>query len=469
MPAGTRPAITSVMFETIFEPFRIHSVEPLRMTTPEHRAAAIREAGFNVFGLHSADVLVDFLTDSGTGAMSRDQWAAIQHGDESYAGSPSWYVFLDAVRRLFPFAHVIPTHQGRAAEKILFAAIGGPGKVVPNNTHFDTTRANVEYTGAEAVDLVIPEGHDPAAEHPFKGNMDVDALDRLIAERGAENVPVVMLTITNNSGGGQPVSLENVRAVRAVCDRYGVPLYLDACRFAENAWFIREREPGQGDRDVADIVRELAGLADGMTISAKKDPLANIGGWLATNDDELAERCRALLVLTEGFPTYGGLAGRDLEAIAQGLEEAVGHDYLRYRIRSTAYLGDGVRRAGIPIVLPVGGHAVYIDARRLLPQVPPLRYPGQSLAVALYETGGVRGCEIGTVMFGRRPDGSEAPAAMDLVRLALPRRTYTQSHVDYVIEVCGAVAARAHELTGYRIVEEPAQLRHFTARFEPAP
>jgi tryptophanase len=455
------------MFKTTIEPFRIHSVEPLRMTTPEYRAAAIRDAGYNVFGLRAADVLIDLLTDSGTGAMSRDQWAAIQHGDESYAGSPSWFVFLDAVKELFPFRHVIPTHQGRAAEKILFAAIGGPGKVVPNNTHFDTTRANVEYTGAEAVDLVIREGLDPAVEHPFKGNMDVEALDWLIADRGAENVPAVMVTITNNSGGGQPVSLENLRAVRAVCDRHGVPLYLDACRFAENAWFIREREPGQGERDVADIVRELAGLADGMTISAKKDPLANIGGWLATNDDELAERCRALLVLTEGFPTYGGLAGRDLEAIAQGLKEAVNHDYLHYRIRSTAYLGDGVERAGIPIVKPVGGHAVYIDARALLPHVPPLRYPGQAVVVALYEAGGVRGCEIGTVMFGRRPDGTEVPAAMDLVRLAVPRRTYTQSHIDYVIEVCALVAAGATELTGFSIVDEPAQLRHFTARFEP--
>jgi tryptophanase len=455
------------MFKTIIEPFRIHSVEPLHLTTPAYRAAAIRDAGYNVFGLHSADVLVDLLTDSGTGAMSRDQWAAIQRGDESYAGSPSWFVFLEAVRTLFPFEHVIPTHQGRAAEKILFAAIGGPGKVVPNNTHFDTTRANVEFTGAEAIDLVIPEGNDPAAEHPFKGNMDVEALDRLISERGAENVPVVMITITNNSGGGQPVSLENLRAVRSVCDRHGVPLYLDACRFAENAWFIREREPGQGERDVADIVREMAGLADGMTISAKKDPLANIGGWLATNDDALAERCRALLVLTEGFPTYGGLAGRDLEAIAQGLTEAVDHDYLHYRTRSTAYLGEGIRQAGIPIVRPVGGHAVYIDARTLLPQIPPLQYPGQALVVALYETGGVRGCEIGTVMFGRQPDGTESPAAMELVRLAIPRRTYTQSHVDYVIEVCATVAERAPELTGLRIVAEPAQLRHFTATFLP--
>ena len=455
------------MFETIFEPFRIHSVEPLRMTTPEHRRQAIAATGYNLFGLHADDVLVDLLTDSGTGAMSRDQWAAIQHGDESYAGSPSWYAFLAAVQELFPFEHVIPTHQGRAAEKILFTAIGGPGKVVPNNTHFDTTRANVEYTGAEAVDLVVPEGLDPASEHPFKGNMDVEALEALVTERGAENVPAVFVTVTNNSGGGQPVSLENLRAVRAICDRHGVPLFLDACRFAENAWFVREREPGHGDRAVADIVREMASLADGMTISAKKDPLANIGGWLATNDARLAERCRNLLILTEGFPTYGGLAGRDLEAIAQGLREAVDHDYLRYRIRSTAYLGDGVVRAGIPIVRPVGGHAVYLDARALLPHIPPLQYPGQALAVALYEAGGVRGCEIGTVMFGLHPDGTEEPAVLDLVRLAIPRRTYTQSHVDYVIEVCGSVAERAGELRGLRIVEQPLQLRHFTARFEP--
>lgn len=455
------------MFDTIFEPFRIHSIEPLRMTTPKHRAAAIGAAHFNLFRLHADDVLLDFLTDSGTGAMSRDQWAAIQHGDESYAGSPSWYVFREAVRTLFPFEHVIPTHQGRAAERILFSVLCGPGKVVPNNTHFDTTRANVEHTGGEAVDLVIPEGLDPSSEHPFKGNMDVEALEALIVERGPENVPVVFVTITNNSGGGQPVSLDNVRAVRAVCGRFGIPLFLDACRFAENAWFIREREPGQEGRQLVDIVRELAGLADGMTISAKKDPLANVGGWLAMNDDALAEQCRSLLILTEGFPTYGGLAGRDLEAIAQGLREAIDDDYLRYRVRSTAYLGEGIERAGIPVVRPFGGHAVYLDARSLLPLVSPLEYPGQSLAVALYETGGIRGCEIGTVMFGRHPDGSESPAPMDLVRLAIPRRTYTQSHVDYAIEVCAAVAARASELRGYRIVEEACELRHFTARFAP--
>ncbi len=453
-------------FRTIIEPFRIHSVEPLRFLTEGERRERIVAAGYNLFDLHADDVLIDLLTDSGTGAMSRDQWAAIQHGDESYAGSPSWFVFLEAVQELFPFPHVIPTHQGRAAEKILFNAIAGPGKVVPNNTHFDTTRANVEFTGAEAVDLVIPEGRDPAADHPFKGNMDLARLEALLAQRAAD-VPVVFVTVTNNSGGGQPVSLENLRGVRDLCDRFGVPLFLDACRFAENAWFMKLREPGCEDRDVPDIVREMASLADGMTMSAKKDPMANIGGWLAMRDDAWAERCRNLLILTEGFPTYGGLAGRDLEAIAQGLRECVDEHYLRYRIRSTAYLAEALDRAGVPIVRPAGGHAVYLDARALLPHVPPLAYPGQALAVALYETGGIRGCEIGTVMFGRRLDGTEEPAAMDLVRLAIPRRTYTQSHMDYVIEVVTDVASRAGDLPGYRIVEQPPQLRHFTARFAP--
>ncbi len=337
---------------------------------------------------------------------------------------------------------------------------------IPNNTHFDTTRANVEVTGAVAVDLVIPEGRDPAVIHPFKGNMDVARLDALLSELGSA-VPLVMVTVTNNSGGGQPVSLTNLVQVRQVCDRHRVPLFLDGCRFAENAWFIRERESGQGQRTVSAIVREMASLADGMTMSAKKDGLANIGGWLAMNDDRLAARCRGLLILTEGFPTYGGLAGRDLEAIAQGLREVVDHDYLRYRIRSTAYLGDALAGAGVPVFQPIGGHAVYIDARALLPHIPPLHYPGQSLAVALYLVGGIRACEIGTVMFGRKPDGSEEPAAMELVRLAIPRRTYTQSHIDYVIEVCASVAAEAGNLPGYRIVEEPPELRHFTARFEP--
>ncbi len=455
-------------FRTIFEPFRIHSVEPLRMSSRAERRAHLVDASYNLFQLHAEHVLVDLLTDSGTGAMSRDQWAAIQHGDESYAGSPSYYLFADAVRELFPFAHVIPVHQGRAAAKILFTALGGAGKVVPNNTHFDTTRANVEATGARAVDLVIAEGRDPASQHPFKGNMDLAALEELLTTQGGD-VPCVFVTVTNNSGGGQPVSLANLRGVREVCDRFGKLLFLDACRFAENAWFIHEREEGQGDREVADIVRDMAALADGMTMSAKKDPMGNIGGWLAMNDDALAEECRTMLILTEGFPTYGGLAGRDLEALAQGLKEVVQHDYLRYRIRSTAYLGEALQQRGIPVLSPFGGHAVYLDARGLAPHLDPLDYPGQAVAVALYELGGIRSCEIGTVMFGRQPDGSEVPAAMDLVRLAIPRRTYTQSHIDYVIEVCEQVAARADELPGYRIVHEPKALRHFTATFEPVP
>ena len=453
---------TDAPFRTVIEPFRIHSVEPLRMTTAAHRAEKVREAAYNLFQLHADDVLIDLLTDSGTGAMSRDQWAAIQHGDESYAGSPSFFIFRDAVQELFPFRHVIPTHQGRAAERILFQAICRPGMVVPSNTHFDTTRANIEFTGAEAVDLVIAEGHDPQARHPFKGNMDIGRLEKLLAERGTD-VPCVMMTVTNNSGGGQPVSLANLREVSETAHRHDKPLYLDFCRFAENAWFIREREDGQAGREVPDIVREMAGLADGMTMSAKKDPMGNIGGWLALDDDDLATECRNLLILTEGFPTYGGLAGRDLEALAQGLREVVSHDYLRYRIRSTAYVVDALTALGVPCLQPAGGHAVYIDARALLPHIPPLQYPGQSLAVALYEGGGFRSCEIGTVMFGRHPDGT----AMDLVRLAIPRRTYTQSHMDYVVEVCERVLATKEELVGYRIVDEPAVLRHFTARFEP--
>jgi tryptophanase len=455
-----------VNFRTIIEPFRIHSVAPLRMTTEAQRRDAVAAAGYNLFGLKSDDVMIDLLTDSGTGAMSRDQWAAIQHGDESYAGSPSFEIFKDAVQHLFPFTHVIPTHQGRAAEKIIFTALGGSGRSIPNNTHFDTTRANVEYTGATAVDLVIAEGRDPASLHPFKGNMDVARLDAFLSEHKG-SVPAVFITLTNNSGGGQPVSLANLRETSAVCKQHGVPLFLDACRFAENAWFIREREAGQQDRAVADIVREIASLADGMTMSAKKDPMGNIGGWLALNDDALAEQCRNLLILTEGFPTYGGLAGRDLEALAQGLKEVVDHDYLRYRIRSTAYLGDALIQSGVPVMQPIGGHAVYLDARALLPHIDPLHYPGQALAVALYEAGGVRGCEIGTVMFGKQADGSERAAAMDLVRLAIPRRTYTQSHIDYVIEVCQYVAATAKDLRGLNIVSEPKQLRHFTARFAP--
>lgn len=453
-------------YRTIFEPFRIHSVEPIRVTSEEERRLAIAQARYNLFDLPAKLVMIDLLTDSGTGAMSRDQWAAIQHGDESYAGSPSFELFEARVRELFGYRHVIPTHQGRAAERILCGILGGPGRVVPANTHFDTTRANVEATGATALDLPIPEVREPALEHPFKGNIDVERLEELLA-RDAHRVPFVIVTVTNNSGGGQPVAMANIRAASALCHRYGVPLYLDGCRFAENAWFIRSREPGYADRDVVEIVREMASLTDGMTMSAKKDGLANIGGWLATNDDALAEEARAMLVLTEGFPTYGGLAGRDLEAIAQGLVEVVQHDYLEYRIASTAYLGQRLVEMGFPVVRPIGGHAVYLDAKALLGHIPPLEYPGQALAVALYVKGGIRGCEIGSVMFGRQPDGSERPAALELVRLAIPRRTYTQSHIDYVLEVCEEVMRDAPRLVGYRITKEPARLRHFGAHFVP--
>ncbi len=452
--------------KTIIEPFRIKSVEPLRMTTEVEREALLRQADYNLFALRSEDVLIDLLTDSGTSAMSTRQWAALQQGDESYAGSPSWYRFVTTLRDLAPFRHIIPTHQGRAAEKILFSIAGGPGKIIPNNTHFDTTRANVEASGAQALDLVAACGLDPQHEAPFKGNMDLDRLEDLLRREG-RRVPLVMLTVTNNSGGGQPVSMENIRQTRELCQRYGKPLFLDACRFAENAWFIREREPGYADKSPREIARELFSLADGMTMSAKKDALVNIGGWLALNDEAWAQQARNLLILTEGFPTYGGLAGRDLEAMAVGLEEVLEEDYLRYRITSTAYLGNALAAMGIPIVKPVGGHAVYIDARALLPQIPPLQYPGQALACEMYRAGGIRACEIGTVMFGRQADGSEQPAAMDLVRMAIPRRVYTQSHVDYCIEVLEEVYRRKERLRGMRIVEEPPQLRHFTARFAP--
>ena len=450
--------------KTIIEPFRIKSVEPIRMTTGEERRRLIREAGFNLFKLRADDVLIDLLTDSGTAAMSSAQWAGIMIGDESYAGSRSFFRFEAAVKDLMPFAHVIPTHQGRAAEKILFSLVGGPGRFIPSNTHFDTTRANIEFTGAEAVDLVIPEGLDPTLEHPFKGNIDLERLDAFLRDH-AGNVPLVMLTITNNSGGGQPVSMANMRGAREICSRHGVPLFFDGCRFAENAYFIKLREDGYRNLQVKEIVREIFSLADGMTMSAKKDALVNIGGWLAMNDDELAAKARTVLILTEGFPTYGGLAGRDLEAIAIGLQEIVNEDYLEYRFASTRYLGQALVELQIPIVLPVGGHAVYVDAKSLLPHIPPLEYPGQSLAVALYEVGGIRSVEIGSVMFGMRPDGTEHPARMELVRLAIPRRVYTQSHIDFVIECFEEISRIRGDLPGYRITHQPSLLRHFTATF----
>ncbi len=452
-------------FRTIIEPFRIKSVEAVKFTTREDRATALRAAGYNVFRLHADDVLIDLLTDSGTGAMSSRQWAAIMQSDESYAGSRSFYRFEDVVRDLTGFAHIIPTHQGRAAERILFHTVLRPGHIVPNNNHFDTTRANIEVERADARDLVIPEGRVPNVLHPFKGNIDLEALDQLLSEHG-DQVPLVMVTVTNNSGGGQPVSLENLRGVRDLCDKYEKPFFLDACRFAENAWFIKQREDGQRDRTPKAIAQEMFSLADGCTMSAKKDGLANIGGFLAMNDEGWAEAARNLLILTEGFPTYGGLAGYDLEAIAQGLEEVVEESYLHYRIRSTEYLGEKLVAAGVPIIQPPGGHAIYLDARALLPHIPPLQYPGIALANELYVEAGIRGVEIGTVMFGMQPDGTEKPGAMDLVRLAIPRRVYTQSHIDYVAEAVIFVAGRREQLRGYTLKTAPRVLRHFTATFE---
>ena len=453
--------------KTIIEPFRIRSVEPVHFTTREQREAALRAAGYNPFLLRADDVLIDLLTDSGTGAMSSRQWAGMIASDESYAGASSFYRFEAAVRDITGFKHVIPTHQGRAAENILFTTIAKPGDVIPNNTHFDTTRAHVEHTGAEARDMVIAEGRQPRLIHPFKGNMDVEALEATIQQVGRENIPAIMLTVTNNSGGGQPVSMANVRATSAIAHKYGIPFYIDACRFAENAWFIKMREEGYADKSPQEIARELFSYADGCTMSAKKDGMANIGGFLAVNDDDLAAKCRNLEILTEGFPTYGGMAGYDLEAIAQGLYEALDENYLRYRIRSIAYLGERLVAAGVPIVQPTGGHAVYIDARDMLPHIAPLQYPAWALANALYLVGGVRGVEIGSVMFGMQPDGTEQPARMELVRLAFPRRTYTQSHVDYLAEVILEVYAQRDAIPGYKIVAQSPVLRHFTARLEP--
>lgn len=456
-------------FETIIEPFKIKSVEPIRFTSEEERLECLVSAGYNLFGLRSADVIIDLLTDSGTGAMSAEQWAGIMRGDESYAGSRSFWRFEESVRDLTGFRHVIPTHQGRAAERILFQETLEPGDVVPNNNHFDTTRANVEHSGASALDLVIAEGRTPSTLHPFKGNVDIDALTETIERVGSKKVPLVMVTVTNNSGGGQPVSLENLKQVRKVCDSFGIPLFLDSCRFAENSWFIKQREPGQSERTPLDIAKEMFSLSDGATFSAKKDGLSNIGGFLAMNDDELAARCRNNLILTEGFPTYGGLAGYDLEAVAQGLREVTDEDYLRYRIRSTEYLWEKIDRAGVPTVKPPGGHAVYIDAKALLPHIPPHEYPAQAFAVELYLAGGIRSVEIGSVMFGKKGEGSiEEPAPMELVRLAIPRRVYTQSHIDYVAEVVIEAAGRARKIGGFKIVFESPELRHFTARFEPA-
>ncbi len=453
--------------KTIIEPFKIKSVEPIRFTTPEERDEILRRASYNPFLIHADDVLIDLLTDSGTSAMSAKQWAGIMDGDEAYAGSRSFFRFEDAVRKLTGFKHIIPTHQGRAAEKILFTIVGNRGKSIPNNTHFDTTRANVEFSGAEAVDLPTEEGKQPDLVADFKGNMNIPALEAFIRSTGADHIPLCMITVTNNSGGGQPVSMANIRETKRLLERHGIPLFLDACRFAENAYFIKKREPGYAEKSALDIAREMFSYADGCTMSAKKDALVNMGGFLALNDDALAMKSRNLLIVTEGFTTYGGLAGRDLEAIAQGLEEILDEHYLTYRIRSVEYLGEKLMAGGVPIVRPVGGHAIYLDAKRFAGHIPLHQYPGQAIVCELYRAGGIRSVEIGSVMFGKYdPKGKLVSPPMELVRLAIPRRVYTQSHIDYVTEVVLDVFARRKSLRGVRIIEEAPVLRHFTAKFE---
>ncbi len=453
--------------KTIIEPFRIKMVEPIKLTTLEEREQLIEDAHLNPFLLAAEDVIIDLLTDSGTSAMSAEAWAAMMRGDESYAGARSWYRFRDTVKDIFGFEQVIPTHQGRAAEHILFGVMVQPGSIVPNNTHFDTTRANVEYNGGEALDLPCAEAGDLDSDHPFKGDMDIAALEKVVAEHGPEKIPLIMVTITNNSGGGQPVSMANIREISRVARAAGIPFYIDACRFAENSQFIKRREPEFKDTPAIDIAREIFSYADGCTMSAKKDAFANIGGFLCTNDAELAHRERNILILTEGFPTYGGLAGRDLDAIAVGLCEVLDENYLDYRLDSTRYVVDRLLKAGIPVVAPAGGHAVYLDAARFLPHIDPLQYPGQALAIELYIEGGIRGVEIGSVMFGLDPhSGEEKPARLELLRLAIPRRVYTQSHMDYVLEAIGQVWERREEIRGVRIAEAPKFLRHFTAKFE---
>ncbi len=454
--------------KTIIEPFKIKSVEPIRFTTVEERRRILEEASFNLFAVKAEDVLIDLLTDSGTAAMSSAQWAGIMQGDESYAGAQSFYRFEGKVREITGMKHVIPTHQGRAAEKILFSIVGGKGKFIPNNSHFDTTRANIEFSGAEAVDLPTEEGRQPDLAADFKGNMDLAALEQFIQKTGRENIPLCMITVTNNSGGGQPVSMANIRATKELCRKYHIPLFLDACRFAENAYFIKIREQGYENVSPKQIAQEMFSLADGVTMSAKKDAIVNMGGFLALNDDELAMKARNLLIITEGFPTYGGLAGRDLEAIAQGLDEVLDEHYLQYRIRSVEYLGERLTAAGVPIMQPPGGHAVYLNAKRILPHVPVHHYPGQTLVVELYLCGGIRSVEIGSVMVGKYDvQRNLVPAKMELVRLAIPRRVYTQSHIDYVSEVVIDVFKRRESFGGYRIIEEAQILRHFTARFAP--
>lgn len=457
-----------MQFKTIIEPFRIKTVERIRMTTPQEREAFLQKANYNPFLLTSEQVIIDLLTDSGTSAMSSEQWAGIMRGDESYAGASSWQRMEKAVQDLTGCPYIMPTHQGRAAEHLLYSRIGGPGKVFISNTHFDTTRANIEFSGATAIDIPIPENKNPALLHPFKGNLDIGLLLENIEKYGAENIAAVILTVTNNSGGGQPVSMENARQVSEICKKHGIRFILDACRIAENAWFIKHREPGFENTTYREIAQQMFALADGSIMSAKKDALVNMGGFLALRDLDLALQCRTVLIITEGYSTYGGLSGRDMEAIAIGLEEVFDADYLHYRIKSTEYLAEKLHEMGVPVMRPAGGHAVYVDARAFYPDMPLDQYPGQALACELYRVGGIRCCEIGSVMFGKYDaEGKLIPATMDLVRLAIPRRVYTQSHIDYVIEAFSALVSQRNKKTGYRITWEPPFLRHFTARFEP--
>jgi tryptophanase len=453
--------------KTIIEPFRIKSVEPIYFTTKEERKAILEKASYNPFRIHANDVLIDLLTDSGTSAMSSNQWAGIMQGDESYAGSTSFFHFEDSVKKITGMPLVIPTHQGRAAEKIIFTILGGKGKYFISNTLFDTTRANIEFSGAEGIDLLCEEGKHPTVPAPFKGNMDVEALKKTIKEKGASTIPMVIMTITNNSGGGQPVSMRNIKEASAVCKENKIPFFIDACRFAENSYFIKLREEGYAHKSVLEIANETFSYADGCTMSAKKDAFANIGGFLAMRDLDLAIRCRNLLIITEGFTTYGGLAGRDLEAIAIGLQEVLDEHYLQYRIRSIEYLTNKLIAAGVPVMQPAGGHAVYIDAKEFLLHIPVDQYPGQALVCALYEQGGIRSVEIGSLMFGKYDAaGKLIPAQMELVRLAIPRRVYTQSHIDYVSEVIIEVFNKRNEIKGLTITEETPMLRHFTVKLK---
>tara|TARA_B100000287_G_scaffold417853_1_gene454082 strand:+ start:3894 stop:5267 length:1374 start_codon:yes stop_codon:yes gene_type:complete len=454
-------------FETIIEPFKIKSVEPLPITTPEERLEALKREHWNIFGLKSQEVTIDLLTDSGTGSMSSEQWASLMRGDESYAGSQSWQRFEEVVKELTGYKHIIPTHQGRASERILASIMLREGNIVPSNSHFDTTRANVEFTGSEALDLICKEGEDLLKPAPFKGNVDLEKLEETLSkEKG--NIPYVLMTVTNNTGGGQPVSMENLKATREVCSKYGIPMFLDACRFAENSWFIHQREKGYESVEIREIAKEIFRLSDGCTISLKKDGFGNIGGFIGVNDDKIAAECKNMLILTEGFPTYGGLAGRDLDALAQGLKEITDKSYLEYRARSISYLADKATEYGIPVVQPAGGHALYLDAKTYLPHIPPHEYPGQAIVCEMYLLGGIRCAEIGTFAFGvHNEEGPDSPASNELVRLASPRRTYTQSHFDYVGEVLKALAEKKDTLSGYKITEQPEFLRHFTAKLEP--